>query len=100
LLLILGAILSLIAAGGAAALMEHLDTSVRGRNDLMEVFAAAPLAIIPRIATPDDFAADKHRLRRAAGTAVVVGIVAVAAVHFLYRPLDVLWFIAIREIGF
>jgi uncharacterized protein involved in exopolysaccharide biosynthesis len=100
LILILGAILSLIAAGGAAALMEQLDTSVRGRNDLMEAFAAAPLAIIPRILTPDDSAADKQRLRLAAGTAVVLGIVTMAAVHFLFRPLDVLWFIALREIGF
>jgi uncharacterized protein involved in exopolysaccharide biosynthesis len=100
LILILGALLSLIAAAGAAALMEQLDTSVRGRNDLVDAFAAAPLAIIPRISTDLESAAERHRLRLTAGTAVAVGVVAVAALHFLYRPLDVLWFIALRRLGF
>ena len=99
LILILGAVLSLVLAGGVAALMESLDTSVRGRQDLTDIFAVAPLAIIPRISTDVDSRTDKRRLRFAAGTAAVVGITTVLAVHFLFRPLDVLWFIAMRRMG-
>jgi hypothetical protein len=92
-------VLSLALAGGVAALMESLDTSVRGRQDLTDIFAVAPLAIIPRISTDIDSRTDKRRWRFAAGTAAVVGITTVLAVHFLFRPLDVLWFIAMRRMG-
>ena len=100
LILLLGLVLSVALGSGAAALSESLDATVRGRRDLMRIVAGAPpLAIIPRIGAIE---IEQSPWRRRALLALVVGgvlLVAATAVHFLYRPLDVLWFILLRRMG-
>jgi hypothetical protein len=92
--------LSLAVAAGVAALLEATDTTIRGHKDMFEAFGAPLLAVVPRIITASDIAAGRRRLRYGVGTAAVVVIGAVFAVHFFYRPLDVLWFAAIRHFGY
>jgi len=99
LILALGAVLSLLIAAGVAALAESLDTSVRGRGDMLEIFKVAPLAIIPLITVGQDQPHPIRRLSIATGAAALLGVLAIAAVHFFYRPLDVLWFVALRRFG-
>jgi uncharacterized protein involved in exopolysaccharide biosynthesis len=99
LILALGVVLSLALAAGIAALLEALDTSVRGRNDLLDIFNTAPLAIVPQIALARAPGYNRRRLHLTTGAAALLGILAVVAVHFLYRPLDVLWFTALRRFG-
>jgi uncharacterized protein involved in exopolysaccharide biosynthesis len=100
LILTLGLLLSIALAVGIAALLEGIDTTVRGRKDLLEAFSAPMLAVVPRIVTAVDLARARRRARYAMGTTAVAGIVAIAAVHFFYRPLDVLWFATMRHLGF
>ena len=101
LVMILGVVLSLLIAVGVAALLESLDGTVRGRRDLAALVAGvAPLAIIPDIELEKP--AGQIWLRHAIVTAICLAVVlgAAAAVNFFYEPLDVLWFVALRHLGF
>ena len=101
LVMILGAVLAMLLAAGVAALLESLDGSVRGRRDLITLVAGVPpLAIIPNIVLEQS--ASQIWIQRAiwAGVGLGVVIVALLAVNFFYEPLDVLWFVALRHLGF
>ena len=100
LILVLGLVLSIALAVGAGAATESLDDTVRDRRDLIRVLAGSPpLAIIPRI---EIAAVAGPAWRRAAMLALAaVGLLAAAltAIHFMYQPLDVLWFRMLRRFG-
>jgi uncharacterized protein involved in exopolysaccharide biosynthesis len=98
-ILVLGLILSLALGAGVAALLESVDATVRGRRDVVELLQAAPLAIVPRITTTSDVRAAKRRARLTVCTTAAACVMTILAVHFFYRPLDVLWFAAIRHLG-
>ena len=74
----------------------HHDVAV-GRNGRDPL--PAPLALIPDIGTPADARATRQRKRYALGAAAVTAVSMVVAVHFVYRPLDVLWFSIMRKFG-
>ena len=100
LVLALGLVLSIGLGVGAGAVSESLDATVRGRRDLMRIVAGAPpLAIIPRIGATE--IEQSPWRRRAWFIAMLVGalLATAAAVHFFYRPLDVLWFMLLRRMG-
>ena len=100
LVMILGAVLSLLLAAGVAALLESLDGTVRGRRDLIALVAGVPpLAIIPDIEL--ERPAAHVWIRRAIVAGIGLGVLACAAlaVNFLYEPLDVLWFVILRHLG-
>jgi uncharacterized protein involved in exopolysaccharide biosynthesis len=100
LILLLGSVLAIALGIGAGAVSESLDATVRGRRDLMRIVAGAPpLAIIPRIGAVEIEQSPWRRRALAALVMVAVLLVAAATVHFLYRPLDVLWFILLRRMG-
>jgi polysaccharide biosynthesis transport protein len=98
-ILVLGFILSVAFAGGAVAMAEALDSSIRGRRDVLEILKSPPLALIPRIITGEEIRAATRRLRLAAAGSVAAGFSALTLVHFLYRPLDTLWFVFMRRLG-
>ncbi|MEZ5500743.1 MAG: Wzz/FepE/Etk N-terminal domain-containing protein [Steroidobacteraceae bacterium] len=98
-ILILGTILTLAFAAVGAAIHESLDTSVRSRIDLAEYLAAPVLAALPVMRSPSEIVRGRRRIWMSAmaGSASLVAIV--VAVHFLFRPLDVLWFVIARRFG-
>jgi polysaccharide biosynthesis transport protein len=99
LIMIFGVMFALAAGFGTMAVLESTDASVRGRQDLRALLAAAPLATIPHMLT----AVERLRLRRWRRNALLGGVAsAIAAlmlIHVLYRPLDVLWVVALRRMG-
>lgn len=97
---IIGFVLSLALAAGIAAVREATDTSVRGRRDVETLSASAPLALIPIIVTDADRARGRRHLRFAFGGAAASFVAALVAVHLFFRPLDTLWFIVMRRLGF
>src|SRR5579883_25783 len=100
LVMLLGAVLSLLLAIGIAALLEALDGTVRGRRDLVSLVPGVPpLAIIPDIALerPPAQIWIRRAILAGAGLALLFG--AALAVNFLYEPLDVLWFVILRHLG-
>ncbi len=99
--MLLGAVLSLLLAVGVAALLEALDGTVRGRRDLVSLVAGVPpLAIIPDIELEQPAARIWRRRAILAGVGLAVLAAAALAVNFLYEPLDVLWFVVLRHLGF
>lgn len=99
LILVTGFILSLAAAVGGAVLRNTLDRSVRGVYDMRTLLMVPPLAAIPVIVTrAERYRRKRHRIVTAA-TAVTSLAVVLVAVHFLVRPLDVLWLGFLHRFG-
>ncbi|MDE2451224.1 MAG: lipopolysaccharide biosynthesis protein [Gammaproteobacteria bacterium] len=100
LVMILGAVLSLLLAVGVAALLEALDGTVRGRRDLVSLVAGVPpLAIIPDIEIEVPRQVVWMRRALVAGACLAAMIAGALAVNFFYEPLDVLWFVILRHLG-
>jgi hypothetical protein len=95
----LGIILSIGSGLGTAVLSEAMDGTVRSKRDMDLLLPVAPLALLPWIETPAERAA-RARVRKysLAGVAATL-LVAVLLTHFLYRPLDVLWEVALRRVS-
>jgi uncharacterized protein involved in exopolysaccharide biosynthesis len=98
--LFLGLLFSIAGAIGAVAAAESLDGAVRGSESITALLGAAPLAMIPYIATDGESGmVDRNKLVLGALVSVSVLIVILALVHFLYKPLDVLWYLLMRRLG-
>jgi hypothetical protein len=99
LIFLFGLMLALGAGLGTVAVLESTDGSVRGRHDLQMLLTEPPLALIPVMLTSIDRATRQRRRARAIVSAACSVILAVVLVHVLYRPLDVLWSVALRRLG-
>lgn len=99
LILTLGLVLSLVAGVGAAVLRNNFDQSVRGVQDMRALLSVAPLAAIPIIVTQAE--RKRHRrIVRYSWQGTLAGLFGLAVlVHFLVRPLDVLWMVLLRRFG-
>jgi polysaccharide biosynthesis transport protein len=101
LVLALGLALSLGLGVGAGAANESFDDTVRDRRDLVRLLAgSAPLAIIPRIETELIRPSPWRRRLLIALVIILALVIALTALNFFYRPLDVLWFMLLRWLGF
>ena len=58
-----------------------------------------PLVAIPYITTRKDEARRKRNIKIAVVLILLLGIAGVAAIHFFYKPLDLLWFIILRKLN-
>jgi succinoglycan biosynthesis transport protein ExoP len=99
LILAMGFVLSLGAGLGAVVLKVSLDPSIRGINDVRRLLSVPPLAAIPLIATKRDLARQRRVTRYSwqGGVLLIVGLA--FAVHFLVRPLDVVWLGLLHRFG-
>ncbi|NNF16567.1 MAG: SH3 domain-containing protein [Gammaproteobacteria bacterium] len=98
-LLFLGLVLSLFGTVAAAVIAESLDSAVRSAFDIVDISGAAPLAAIPVITNRED-TAKSRRTWVIAGVGTLAGMaVLLAIVHFAFRPLDILWFTILRQLG-
>jgi succinoglycan biosynthesis transport protein ExoP len=98
-ILAMGLVLSVAAGFGAAMLRDTLDVSVRGLQDLRALLSVPPLAAIPIIVTRAEKKRHRRLVRYSWQGAVVSLIGLGAAVHFLVRPLDVVWLSLLRRFG-
>jgi polysaccharide biosynthesis transport protein len=98
-LMVLGSVLAFGSGLGYAGIMEALDRSIRGAEALGGMLRVPVLATIPYIPSPREFVARRRR-----SMVSVVGVMAVAmglivTLHFVIRPLDVVFFALMRKIG-
>ena len=97
-IIILGFILSMASGLGYAAVAETVDRSVRGVRGVMALLESPPLSVIPYMPNSEDTVrAVKTRkiiIAAVAGSFVLVLLLA----HFLWTPLDVLWFKGLRKV--
>jgi succinoglycan biosynthesis transport protein ExoP len=97
-------ILGLVAATGGAVgvgvLSDAMDSRVYGRSGVMQLLGVPPLAVIPNL---DNASTRRERTRRyILMAALLLALVAGASllIHFLYQPIDVVFYRALRLIGF
>jgi len=84
---------------GMIQLKEATDDSVWTPKDIELVQGAAPIASIPVIMNAAEVShRSKIRLLTYAGIPAAIVLMAVL-VHFAVRPLDVLWYTAVRQLG-
>jgi len=99
-LLLIGMLLSVSGALALVWMLERMDSTVRGRKDLLKLLGVAPLAVVPRIVTAVERGAALRRLRLTAVTSSVLAFaLMLASAHIFVRPLDSLWFAVIRKLG-
>lgn len=97
-IVVLGLVLSMAAAVGLIALLEAADASIRGKRDVEDLLAVAPLAILPWMETPQAIAR-RARWRRYSLIGAATGIAcSIVLVHVFVQPLDVLWQVALRRL--
>lgn len=99
-LLIIGLMLSIGATLGLLWMVESNDQRVRGRGDLARLLGVGPLAVVPRIGTDADRRVASRRFRLAtAGAIAMSALLLLTTAHVFFRPLDVLWAVAMRKLG-
>lgn len=94
-----GIVVAIIAAAATAAVQEMLDESVRDVSYLSELLGSAPLATVPYITIAAEEIRTDHRRRLWLGALGTVMAAALLIVHLAIKPLDVIWFIALRKLG-
>lgn len=97
-IVLLGFLMAVGSAIGLVLLLEMLDTSIRSRRDIEALVAVPPLAVLPWIETPAERSAKVKVRRLSLAGAATSMVLAVVMMHFLYRPLDVLWAVAWRRL--
>ena len=95
----LGLVFAVAASIAYAAVVETINKGVFGRHHLATILKEPPLAVIPYIETEEDLEHQRKIRILVASSAVIGMVLLIAAVHFFWRPLDVLWFSAMRNIG-
>jgi polysaccharide biosynthesis transport protein len=92
--LTLGAAISL---GGATAFgAEFLDNTIRRGKDITQKLNLRLLVTIPYIETRRELRRRRGKIFALLGAAIVAALLAAAAVHFFYSPLDLLMFRAMK----
>ncbi len=92
-------VLALAVGVGLVPLVESMDSSIWGSKMLIDIQGGPPIAEIPLIMTGAELA-HSRRIRIAAWISVPVTIAfAAVMIHFLLRPLDVLWYLVLRNLG-
>lgn len=86
----LGFFLALAASAGVMMLLETLFARVRGINAVTAITGQRPMVVIPYIETRNEAAETLVLRRRAIGVAAGLGVLGLAAVHFLITPLHTL----------
>ncbi|MEJ1964413.1 MAG: Wzz/FepE/Etk N-terminal domain-containing protein [Gammaproteobacteria bacterium] len=98
-IMVLGVILALGITLAIVALLEALDTSVRGRRDLLSLLSTPPLAVLPWIETIQDRILRKRRRRVAWAGATASVLLSVTLIHLFVLPLDLVWSGVLRRLG-
>jgi uncharacterized protein involved in exopolysaccharide biosynthesis len=97
-IIFLSLVLALGAGVGSAAIAESMNAAVRGAKGVAAILHTAPLAVIPYLPNETDTRAQQKK-KRIMLFAVIAGIVILfLLVHFLFSPLDVLWFRGLRKV--
>jgi hypothetical protein len=99
LLMALGLVLALGSGVGTVFLLESRDPSVRNRRELEWLLEVPPLAILPLVETIADRARQRRQRRFALLGTVGAFALALVLTHLFYRPLDVLWAVAMRKMS-
>ncbi|OUS12818.1 hypothetical protein A9Q89_04800 [Gammaproteobacteria bacterium 53_120_T64] len=98
-IIMLAFILAGAAGMGSAVLFELMDKGIYGAQQLQKLSAVPLLVVVPYLDNSED---DQRRKRQRLGLlsgALVVGLASLFFIHFMIKPLDILWFLLINRMG-
>jgi hypothetical protein len=91
-------ILSLGGGVAYAGVLESMDSSIKSSKMLAGLLGAPLLSVIPYMENSED-RRKKSKLKTSLIIGVISGITLVALlIHFLWIPLDVLWYMIMRKL--
>jgi hypothetical protein len=95
-ILLIGLVLAMGAGVGFGSLAEYMDQSVRQPDELTRISGHGVLAVIPFLETRWDLARRRRRRWTLVGSSIGFIVLGIAALHYLYGPLDILWIKIVR----
>ena len=90
-LLFLGMMLAVGSGFSFGAVAEYMDHSVHQADELAKLSGHTVLAVIPYRETSADRDMKRRRRFVYAGSTVVMVVIGIAVMHFLFKPLDMVW---------
>ncbi len=97
-IILIGFILGIGAGIGSASLKEFADQAIYSESALALLTGKPVFAVIPLIETKTDLKR-KRRKKIILVLSILVGTgLILSAIHFFYKPLDVLWFVILRKL--
>jgi uncharacterized protein involved in exopolysaccharide biosynthesis len=96
-IIFLSLVLALGAGVGSAAVAESMSEAVRGAKGVTALLQTAPLAVIPYLPNEADTSSQKKKKGILLFSVIAGIIILLLLVHFLFSPLDVLWFRGLRK---
>jgi uncharacterized protein involved in exopolysaccharide biosynthesis len=93
----LGFVLAVAGGLGYVLLAESMDKSVRGMKAVIALTGQPPLAVVPFLESDDATKAKKRRWLIAFLIFLAIIALALLLIHWLWTPLDVLWFRGLRK---
>jgi len=97
-IIILGLLLSMAGGVGFAAMAESMDSSVRGERGVTAVLEFPPLSVIPYLQNSEDLARAEKTKQIVIAAVTGSFVILLLLIHFLWTPLDVLWFRGLRKV--
>lgn len=97
-ILLIGLLLALGAGVGSVGLLEALDSTVRNSKELAHTLAVPLLSAIPYIKNSEDRQTHAFPWQWVIPGAIGALVAVLLAIHFLWLPLEVLWYSILRRI--
>jgi uncharacterized protein involved in exopolysaccharide biosynthesis len=97
-ILIIGLVLALGTGIGFGSLAEYMDQSVREADELTKISGHGVLAVIPYLETPWDITRRRRRRWALVGSTIGFIVFGIAALHYFFGPLDILWIKVVRHL--
>lgn len=98
-LLALLMVLVLAAGLGWPQVAESMDEAIHSARAIERVQGAPPIAEIPLIETAQDRKKERNTRVGVLLIAPIIAGIILALIHFLWIPLDVLWYVGLRRLG-
>ncbi|MFK7794684.1 MAG: lipopolysaccharide biosynthesis protein [Gammaproteobacteria bacterium] len=97
-ILILGILLSGIAALGVVLLKESMDDAIYERSTVLQLTGYMPIAVLPTMYTIEEVSKTKNAKLFLLGIALITIACVLALLHLFYLPLDVLFYKILRKV--
>ncbi len=95
----LGLVLAMACGVGAGATAESFDHSIRTSDTIFKLTQHNPLAVIPFLPNHHDRTLRTQKRTWAISLFIGSGVLLLLFIHFLWSPLDVVWFSGLRKLG-
>ena len=97
-ILMLGFLAAIVASGGYVGVRETLDQSIRKAVQITQLVGMPPLAVIPYLEPESKAKISAKQLFIIFGLVALILFCGLLLMHWLWSPVDVLWFRSLRRL--